>query len=311
MSRRHSPWAWAISVLVVCGAVSGCATTPKGPQTVTLEPTREPAYRFLQGDELLKDRLGELYGEAKGDQLRLAVYVGQPVGEHLAVNANPDVQIAPKEQAVTLLMSPGVYPFSLKADGGAGEDLTGAVAVFNVTKTLELATFGHTEETQVFNPDLVQKAREGVLTNYTVSFDGEPRLVYWLGNRQEPFLGGEPTVELDFSKNDGLDTLMVNGEEQDAFVVTLPVYENVKEDGQVRQRKCEHSFALTMADGRKFRGYIQNLSDNAYTAFVKVPCEIPDSLYQAASRGTIAKFTVYSEGEAREAVAELVFGMAQ
>lgn len=202
----------ALTATMLMGLLAGgCATIPKGPQTIRVQPTKAPRYGFLAEDAQLKDRLAELYENPRSAPLTLSVYVSEPVGETMMVSGNKPFRMAPQEQAVTLQMHPGVYPFTLKSgEDQEAEQMTGALAVFNIDKTMELATFGHTPETQVFNPDLLSKARQGVLTNYTVSFDGQPRLVYWLGNRQGLFLGGDPTVELDFGGNAGIKELVVN-----------------------------------------------------------------------------------------------------
>ena len=71
------------------------------------------------------------------------------------------------------------------------------------------------------------------------------------------------------------------------------------------RKRAEHAVQFT-SGGRKFRGYIRNLKDNEFTAFVRIPCTIPKSLLDAAAGGTVSKFTVKSTGDRPASVAEIV-----
>lgn len=67
----------------------------------------------------------------------------------------------------------------------------------------------------------------------------------------------------------------------------------------------EYPFELSCGD-QDFVGYIRDMEANEFTAFVSVPCTIPQELLDAAAGGTVSKFTVYSQGDSTNQVAEIV-----
>jgi hypothetical protein len=79
----------------------------------------------------------------------------------------------------------------------------------------------------------------------------------------------------------------------------------------ISAEKSSNEFYMKLANGKTFKGYIRNIEDNATTAFVKIPCTIPQSLIDAAVNGTIAKLNIYSDGTEKENIAEVVFGLSQ
>ena len=113
------------------------------------------------------------------------------------------------------------------------------------------------------------------------------------------------TVELDFSETPGITQLKIGSGKPKDFVQTVPVFVVKKEDGIERQEPAEYSIHFACGS-RQYHGYIRNLKDNEFTAFVRIPCAIPEKLLDAASRGTVSKFKVQSTGDRQEEVAEIV-----
>ena len=132
-------------------------------------------------------------------------------------------------------------------------------------------------------------------------------LTYWLGNRTTLYAGGEPTVEVDFSGTPGIEKLWINGENVPGLVATLDVY-NVTIDRNTKavlRTLREYMVEFRTAE-HEYKGYLRNLKDNEFTAFVRIPCAVPKDLLQAADHGTVSRFEILSEGEKKEPVAELV-----
>jgi len=220
----------------------------------------------------------------------------------------------------------GVYPFSIYRDRKSGNMFSGAMVVFNTTPEISLATFGASDETRLFDPTMLEKAESGILANYSITFDDNEVIVYWLGNRKIPFPGGEPNVEMDFSVTKEIKEVLINRTKQRNLVsIILNVYgkrEKVRSydgryiidplTGQYKTKADTAIYKLEMlhSNGKRYSGYIKNLKDNAFTAFMRIPCEIPGELFNAANKGTISKFTVTS-GEDDEGVAEIIFGLAK
>ncbi len=203
----------------------------------------------------------------------------------------------------------GIYPFSLLKADTREKILSGAFMVRNMDKEVALATLGKTDETKMLNYDLVRTALQGQLASYTVSFDGKDIITYWLGNRKTAYTGGEPTVELDFSHIQEISMLKINNRLYADKRAVVKVYDPVKRyDARVQRlvsKQLEHPIQFT-AGGKSYRGYVRKLRDNEFTAFVCIPCTIPESLLKAASGGTVSKFTVMSTGDQPESVAEIV-----
>jgi hypothetical protein len=206
-------------------------------------------------------------------------------------------------------MRDGIYPFALLKADSLTKILSGAFMVRNMDKEIALATLGKTDDTKMLNNDLVRTALKGQLASYTVSFDGKDVITYWMGNRKKSYIGGDPTVELDFSHIPGISMLKVGNKLCDDKRAVVKVYAPEKTYDSASQRmvsrQLEHPIEFT-ADGSKYRGYVRKLRDNEFTAFVCIPCAIPESLLKAAAAGTVSKFTVMSTGDAPESVAEII-----
>jgi hypothetical protein len=201
-----------------------------------------------------------------------------------------------------------LYPFTLERSGGAV--LSGAMYVTGVDDVVALATFGRSEETKLFDPEFIDKAKGGVLTHYTITFDGQPVIRYWLGNRTEPSAPGQPTVELDFSETDGVSSLKIDGKAAKGRVSVLDVYTSVPDPstGALHRVPRTYRIEIRQTNGSRYVGYIRQLQATPFTTFVRVPCSIPSELFDAADQGTIAKFSVYPEGDKDHPVAEIIFG---
>ncbi len=214
-----------------------------------------------------------------------------------------------KEGAEVVALRDGVYPFTLQKEATRELILRGAMMVRNMDKEVALATLGKTEETKMFNDELLRTALKGQLASYTVSFDGKDIITYWLGNRRSAYTGGEPTVELDFSGMKDIEMLKIGKRKCRDKRLVVNVYGDKRYYDRESRRSlrvpAEYPIEFT-ADGNKYRGYVRNLKDNEFTAFVRIPCTIPSSLLRAAASGTVSKFTVQSTGERAESVAEIV-----
>ncbi len=180
--------------------------------------------------------------------------------------------------------------------------MCGAVVTYNIDKTLALATLGKTDDTKLFKPELLEKAENGDLATHTLKIDDKEILSYFLGNRTILYPGGDPTVEVDFSKTPGISSLTIGEEDAPGFRKELKVQESKMIFGK---RPKEYKFDLKCGE-QEFTGYIRDMVANEFTAFVSIPCTIPKELLDAAAKGTVSRFTVQSQGDNTNQVAEIV-----
>ena len=184
------------------------------------------------------------------------------------------------------------------------------MAFFGYDQDMEFATFGADEDTSLIKKEIVDKVSKGVLGSHTISYDNKERIKYWVGNRSDLYSGGPATVEVDFRKAN-LRDLKINKEEVKGMQTELEIYEVYQDQyGRPAKKKKQHRLEFTTKDGKKFAGYLKDLQDNEYTAFMKIPADIPAELYEAAGKGTVSKFDVMSKtqhGSAR--IAQIVFGL--
>jgi len=295
--------ALATTILV---SANGCSMPrprlPQMPQRshseirVSPQPTLEPRYEFLQTHPTFAPIYEQLYNPSV-DAPSVNVAITFPTEGTLQFNGRGNRPLRlHADTEIILSMVPGVYPFQVFPAQGRRASLSGAMLVYNVDSTLALATLGKTEQTRIFNVELSEKAAQGILTTYTVHFDGKPVLTYFLGNRMSQFAGGDAIVELDFSANTDISQLRVNGENLTTFRPALPLF-NVVTDaatGNVRLQPTEYSFTMISA-GNAYRGIIRLNNANESTAFVGVNCRIPDDLLESARQGTVARYSIKTE----------------
>jgi hypothetical protein len=295
---RHVGLGLAVAAVLAGG--SGCTT---------ISPTLKPM-TFLATHEKFQGLYAQIYGQSYlASPDRANVLLTCPSETTVRFAGGGTVRIgAPKQKPVSL--RPGVYPLQLRPTVGGEPFLSGAVVVYNLDPTVSLATLGKTDETRMFSEDLLQKAKDGQLASHTISIDDRDVITYWLGNRRRAYQGGEPTVELDFSGTPGITLLKVGAKRVSDHVATVLVYKPVVVNGMLRNVQQDHPLEIA-ADGNRFHGYIRNLRDNEFTAFVRIPCAIPQRLLDAAKDGTVAKFTVRSSGDRPEDVAEIVLSAKQ
>lgn len=278
-----------------------------GAGCMSVEPAMTP-YTFVRRDPQLAQYHDKVYNPDlmnKRDKAR--VLLTHPRGSVVKFGAMTSVKIGGSDPQMLKLRA-GVYPFQLLTESTKSFVASGAIMVYNIDRTIALATIGRTDETRLFNPDLVEKAKSGVLANYTVSFDGTDVITYWLGNRVSLYGGGDPTVELDFSQTPGITSLKIDGASVKNFITTLGVYSMEKVGGVEMPVMREYPVEM-ICRGKKYQGYIRNLQDNQFTAFVRIPCTVSQKLLDAAAQGTVAKLTVQSTGENAESVAEIVLSV--
>ncbi len=315
---------------------TGCVVN----KTVKVRPSMEQ-YVFLNDIKPLDQHYKNFYDTNTGQEPRLAARISEPDGYTIKFHNNPAIIIGEPASRETLeprtfLFQEGVYPFSMYKDKKDKDWYSGLLVVYNIDETIELATFGESEETRMLNMDMFWQAEKGVLANYTISFDDKEVIRYWLGNRDNLYPGGQPTVEVDFTSTPGLQKLKIDGQEVKSKkkVLKLDKYyvcslcdeksqkvsglgKNCKKGGVGGHRPYlavthkNYPIEMTMANGKRFQGYIRNLATNIFTAFMSIPCEIPPKLFNDAATGTIAKLTVYSASDNKKEVAEIVFGLAK
>ncbi len=316
--------------------IGGCVST----KTVTVQPTMDQ-YVFLQDIEPLDVHYQNLYATSSEKKPQLAARLSEPQGYKIKFHNNSEIIIgepASKEsqEPRTFLFREGVYPFSLYTDVKSTDWYSGLLVVYDIDETIELAMFGENDETRLLNLEMFKQAQKGVLGQYTVTFDDRQVMRYWLGNRDSLYPGGQPSVEVDFSKTTKLAKLTIDGQEVKNFkkVLGLEKYYVCRLCNEKAAHpngfssKCKKSSSgnhspqlvvshknypleLETVDGKRFQGYILNLVTNVFTAFMSIPCEIPNELFDSAAQGTIAKLTVHSPGEQEQKVAEIVFGLAK
>ncbi len=329
-------YVWLTVSLCVVLSNSGCVVT----KNVVVKPTMDH-YVFLKEIKPISSYYNNLYRESSKNQPMLAARLTEPHGYTIKFHDNPEViigQPASEEtgEPRTFLFREGVYPFSLYFDKNEKDWFSGLLVVYNIDETIELATFGETEETRLFRQDMFKQAQNGVLGQYTISFDDKEVMSYWLGNRDSLYPGGQPTVEVDFSYTPELKSVTINGHTINSKkkVLYLDKYhvcrlcDEKRHNSQEFSKTCKknnnrsHSIYVTVThknypikmetiDGNKFQGYIRNLVSNKFTAFMSIPCEIPSELFSHAARGTISKLTVQSPDNNKRDVAEIVFGLAK
>lgn len=328
------------SLSSACVPVSEVATTeilrPEMPQTVNLTPTTTK-YSFIENDDNVGMYSSNLFKNNNfvdsSSIPALSAKITSPVG--YVIKFENSLNAVSINDTTTFRMIEGVYPFTLTKPGDKGSNLSGAIAVFNVDKTLELATFGLTEETLLFNPEMIKQAESGVLASYTISFDGKNVMHYWLGNREDTAPATRNAVELDFTRNTNIKSLKIAGKDLNRNKVTLDVpsgtlkcvkCEKVGPRSAFRDRcpksgahqiqevgwaKVDYPIEFELKNGQRFKGYVRKLGRNAYTSFLSIPCDIPENLLELASKGTIAKLSVFTSQDNRYEIAEIVFGLAR
>ena len=289
------PAAVTVSILLI----TGCSTVT--PSTVPMT--------FIKTHPQYNTYYKNLYDPLRMNQQDYVnVVFRSPAKSIIKFNSGKQVIVRDSNPDVIPLRD-GIYPFSLLKAADGTKILSGAFMVRNMDKEVALATLGKTDDTKMLNNDLVRTALKGQLASYTVSFDGKDVITYWLGNRKKSYTGGDPTVELDFSHIPGISMLKVGNRLREDKRAVVKIYAPEKKYDSRLQRmvssQLEHPIEFT-ADGKKYRGYVRKLRDNEFTAFVCIPCTIPESLLKAAAGGTVSKFTVMSTGDNPESVAEII-----
>jgi hypothetical protein len=292
----------------------------------TLRPATSP-YSFVFKNPELRQINYMIYPAKRGKgKEAFTALVSDPVNHSICFLGQSQAMHVGDGRGLSLGFPSGMYPFQVFKSVEKKKDrmetsckrlgkplYTGAMAFYNYDKEMELTSFGRSAETKMFDTSLLAKARKGVLTSHTIKFEEKPRISYWVGNRQSWYTGGDPTVELDFSKAP-ITELKINGKKDADKIAVLGVSSMQKVDGQKRLVPLEHRIYMKHKDGREYEGYIHRLLDNEHTAFMKVDCDIPDELFAAASRGTVAKFdikAISSDDSSEVKLAEIVFGVKQ
>jgi hypothetical protein len=253
-------------------------------------------------------------------------HISQPAGNHvICFDQNTQAwQIPTKDQKgneQNLHFMEGVYPFQIfeaKVNGSAinlncsayykDRKYTGALAFYNYNDDIEFATFGRNKDTELISPDVLAKADSGLLGFHTITFDGLPRISYWVGNRSDAYKSGSPTVELDFSAVN-LKEVRINGKLASNGKAVLPVFK--PSTGLPVSEKEKHKIYMRTHEGIEYEGYIKDLDSNEFTAFMKIPCDLPKSLFDAASKGTVAKFDITSKNSNgnESKLGQILFGL--
>jgi len=277
-------------------AMGGCANMPT--------PVSKP-YSFMQADGALA---ASWQGTIAPVPHKLTAYLTSPAGYNIAFQGSVKASIDASQEK-PLLFSPGLYPFQLTQADNRTAELCGAMLVTDVNETVALATFGKTDSTKLFSPEMLNKARKGILTNYTIQMDQTRVIRYWLGNRTRPSAPGSPTIELDFSGTSDLSEIRVNGTRLKGALAVLNVYHLSYNLRTNTTTSSNATYRLEMVrKGQRYSGYIRDLRSNAYTTFVRLSCSLPDSLFTAADQGTVSKFTISPEEAQNMPVAEIIFG---
>lgn len=275
--------------------VTGCTTIKPGSER----------YSFIVNDRQYGAMAMQLYDPAlrnATDKVKLAF--SYPEGHEIAFGPMAMHPIDPNATE-PLAVSEGMYPFKLQAQGSGAAYLSGALMVYNLNKEIGLATLGLTDDTRLFRAELVEKAKNGTLVSHTIRFDNTEVLTYWLGNRTDGYRGGNPTVQVDFSGTPDIESLKINGRTIPGFEKVLRVYDLSSGGATAPEVKSEYKIEF-QSGSKTYVGYLRNLEDNEFTAFMRIPCAIPQNLLDAAAEGTVSKFTVQSTGDQKERVAEIV-----
>lgn len=282
--RAWKSLAFACSLLIA----AGCATSKMRPCS--------SKYTFIPKSEQYRIREGQVYPTVPTAEMKtVAARICRPEAARIKFHGNTRTVDLVKKPSYKLDFRRGVYPFQIKSGGSV--ELSGAMMFYNIDNALALATLGMTPDKYIFNEDLLQKARDGVLAKYTMQFEDRDVLTYWLGNRTNLYSGGDPTVEADFSGTPGITELRIGNRKVPAFREVLPVYTVTKNKytGLPEYSPREYEIKLTCS-GAKYKGRLSKLRDNEFTAFVRIPCTIPEELMRAAQDGTVARFSIMSEG---------------
>ncbi len=290
----------ALSVALVAFAL-GCGT-----RSLSDVRPRHQVYGFLREDPRLYENLYASLGR-DGRRAVLAAFIAEPRDYQLCFDGQRTAFPVDHPSGEPLWLETGLYPFILYDGPTAtcgqteGETFSGALAVYNVDATLDGFVFGRSRATKLFNPELLDKVRRGLLSSYTIKLNDEPRITYWIGNRTRPFTAGSPTVELDFSRT-ALAELRIDGLPVDDLRAEVAIYEPDSEGA----RKQQHELWIRLKDGRVFEGQIVELGDNLFTAFMRIPCKLPGGLFEAAGDGSTVKLSIRSEGNDRQRIAQII-----
>lgn len=292
-----------VALFILLATFSGCASAPR---------RAHQRYTFIESHATLKKHYSDVYSKiAPRMEQRANLVFTHPNNGFIRFGGQTQIDIGKKRQT-SIPFAAGVYPFELARTADRKVMLTGALMVYNVDNSVGLATIGKTDDTMLFNQEMLRKAYNGNLSRYTIALDSKDIVTYWLGNRTSSYRGGSPTVELDFSAIPGISELRVNGRHIKQFLCTVPVFRTVQQMTETYPRRrvsvnvgLEHRIEFT-ANGKRYKGFVRKLVDNEFTAFVRIPCAIPQSLLDAAAAGTISRFTIQSSGDSQENVAEIV-----
>jgi hypothetical protein len=281
-----------VTVLILSLLLVGCTT---------LKPCRQ-AYPFLSRHPEYRSCFNQVYHSSRRNNAeKIKLMFTHPEGDILDFGgAQHPIDSAADRP---LALGEGMYPVRLLGRLTRQPHLCGALMVYNLNREIGLATLGLTDDTRLFKPELLEKAAGGTLITHTIKFDKTNVLTYWIGNRTDVYRGGVPTVQVDFSGTPGIREVRIDGRVLKGFVATLPVYAGGARVGSGRRR--EFKLELTCRD-RSYVGYLQKLADNEFTAFMRIPCAIEQSLLDAAAKGTVSQVSVLSRDEKRERVAEIL-----
>ena len=336
------------ALLIISLAISGCVeTTQTGGgdapavkerpiESVSVSPaTKENQYDFIKETTGLSDQYEKLYASSGKPGEKLTVAITSPAGYQIQFKDSSTKH--PIDKYTRYSLSQGVYPFSLYKKGEDNPSLTGALVAYNVNRDASYAVFGIKEGEQLFNDEIVAKAKSGVLGSYSIRFDDRDVIYYWLGDRANLYAGGKPSIEVDFSKNKNLNKLKIKGDEKKDLKGQLDLTTTTKyfcslcgkksSERAEFNNKClsspnkrhalksvaefsgkEFPIEMTTTNGATFQGHIEIGTPNAYTAFLSIPCQIPDELFTAAAQGTISKYTITTSDQSVE-LAKIVFGL--
>lgn len=287
----------------------------KTPMTVAtgcgnvVTPTLQP-YRFVWQEKDISDLARNQAYDPKviaANPSRLVACVTAPKGCYVDFLGSLSKQITGSPSTETLEFGLGMYPFVFRRLSEDKPSLCGAMMVVNVDKVVALATFGRTDDTKLFSTDLLAKAGSGVLGKGTIAFDNKPVIFYWIGNRTKPGFPANSTVELDFNDVPNIVQVRVNDWDVKDRIAVVDVFTTTRDNYGPHESPATHKVGLRLKSGAKYVGYIRNLRADVFTTFMKVPCKIPADLFEAAEKGTIAKYTV-TAGDDKQEVAEIVFG---
>jgi hypothetical protein len=273
-------------------------------------------YTFLVKEPYKYSVYQQVYGprrDAVADN-KLNVRLSFPRGKVISFYDNFDILLEVGKK-YTITPRAGVYPFQIltPADGGLfGSNpevmLSGAMIVYNTMGLRVPPTFGAKEGAEIFDVDLIKKALSGEIVETVWNFKGKHTMICWLGNRKTLYVGGEPSVEFDFSKNNGITALEIDGteaEEDDKFCLLVESFLCKEENSG--KRKSKDLPVRFVINQKAYAGYIRKIKDVVFTAFVKIPCKIPASLLKDADNGTVVELSIDNPDDDKDKVAEMIF----